>query len=98
MTQIILVNRVYFVGFSGLNYIHIKIDNCLSISVCTLSRKQALDLVESQNLVLESDLNYEDYNSYLGYIYTDGQFKDFVNSHPQLKSNLIKTISHYEKI
>ena len=88
MAQAILMSKITFAGISGFEYFHIIHKNN-GIVIHPLDRKQALKIIEDNQLVLAKPETYlGQYDPKLGKIYTDGDFQSTVNANPKQK-NLI---------
>ena len=95
MVQIVMRYKVFLTeAVNKYKYCHIKIsNNGKGITVTDLDDKIAIKIIKKYNLELVKDLN--GYND--GRVYDDGQFKDFVNSRPRLKRNLINLINKIDE-
>ena len=88
MAQAILMSKITFAGISGFEYFHIIYKNN-GIVIHPLERKQALKIIEDNQLVLAKPETYlGQYDPKLGRIYTDDDFQSTVNANPKQK-NLI---------
>ena len=88
MAQAILISKINFIGITGSEYFHIIYKNN-GIVINPLERKQALKIIEDNQLVLAKPETYlGQYDPKLGKIYTDGDFQSTVNANPKQK-NLI---------
>ena len=97
MTQLLLQHRIEFAGLSAFNYTHIQIKG-RGIIVQERDRDEAKDLIEDQNLKFAPFKDYADPSAYqYGRIYTDDKFKEFVNSHPTIKSALVYLLEQLDK-
>ena len=78
---------------TGHRYCHIKIsNNGKGITIVDLDDKNARRLIKKANLELVKDLDYHN-----GKVYDDGQFKDYVNSRPDLKRSLFNLIEKIDE-
>lgn len=93
MTQALLQYRISFAGMSAFNYTHIQIKG-KGIILQELDRYEAQDLIQEQNLV---DAPIDEYDYHYGKIYTDGNFKQYVNGHPRVKAALLYLIEQLDK-
>ena len=94
MVQCILQNKIVFLGLQGFNYTYVKIKN-RGITILDLTREEAKAIIDDENLQLVSSEECENYK--YGRIYTDNKFKEYVNSHPKVKRNLIKIINRLDE-
>jgi hypothetical protein len=91
MVQLILRYKVWLTdALYDYCYCHIKITNCgRGITITDLPDEDARKIIHESNLELAST---DEYDFHDGKVYHDGKFKKFVNSHPDIKKNLIKLI------
>ena len=96
MAQAILISKINFIGITGSEYYHIICDKN-SVVINPLERKQALQIIEDDQLILAKPEDYlGQYNSKLGRIYTDTDFQSTVNSNPKQKEYIIKLLENIE--
>lgn len=94
MAQAILIAKNTFAGISGSEYFHIICENN-SVVINPLERKQALEIIEDNQLVLAKPETYlGTYDVKLGRIYTDADFQHFVNSNPKQKNLLFQLLEN----
>lgn len=94
MAQAILIAKITFAGISGSEYFHIICENN-SVVINPLERKQALEIIEDNQLVLAKPETYlGTYDVKLGRIYTDADFQHFVNSNPKQKNLLFQLLEN----
>ena len=78
---------------SAFNYTHIQIKG-KGIIVQELDRDEAQDLIEQQNLM---EAPRDEYDYHYGRVYTDGKFKEFVNTHPRVKTALLYLMEQLDR-
>ena len=89
MVQAILISKISFAGIVGSEYFHIICDEN-SVVINPLERKQALQIIEDDQLILAKPEDYlGQYNSKLGRIYVNADFQSTVNSNPKQKEYII---------
>lgn len=94
MAQAILIAKTTFAGISSSEYFHIVCKNN-SVVINPLERKQALEVIEDNQLVLAKPETYlGGYDAKLGRIYTDADFQSSVNSNPKQKNLLFQLLEN----
>ena len=96
MAQAILISKINFIGITGSEYYHIICDKN-SVVINPLDRKQALQIIENDQLILAKPEDYlGEYDSKLGKIYVDADFQSTINSNPKQKEYIIKLLENIE--
>lgn len=94
MAQAILMSKITFAGISGFEYFHIIYKNN-GIVINPLERKQALKIIEDNQLVLAKPETYlGEYDSKLGKIYVDTDFQSTINSNPKQKNLIFQLLEN----
>lgn len=97
MVECLIKNRINFIGFEDYCYIHIRIKNN-GVTISELDRIEANNLIKDNNLKQAMPEDYaQPYDRKLGKIFTDGKFKDYINKHLSVKTNLLFLLNQFEK-
>ena len=87
------INVTEAVAGFGHCLIQIK-NNGRGICVEELTPVEARELIKTN---IFTKVSADEYPYTLGSIYTDGKFKDYVNSHPKVKNKLYKVINNIDE-
>ncbi len=91
MVQCLLKAKILFMNMIGYDYIHIVIND--GINVSRLEHGEAMELIEDYGL---KQVDPKLYNSSMGKIYDDGEFKQYMDAHPETKERIYRILTNYK--